>query len=59
MAPKNLNARIDKLEEKLKSLELKIEDLSTKIDEELDADLFEEFKDELQNMIDFMGYQGE
>jgi|TARA_X000000950_G_C13719594_1_gene579660 chaperonin cofactor prefoldin len=59
MAPKNLNARIDKLEEKLKSLELKIEDLSTKIDEELDADLFEEFKDELQNMKDFMGYQGE
>ena len=59
MAPKNLNVRIDKLEEKLKSLELKIEDLSTKIDEELDADLFEEFKDELQNMKDFMGYQGE
>ena len=59
MAPKNLNARIDKLEEKLKSLELKIEDLSTKIDEELDTDLFEEFKDELQNMKDFMGYQGE
>lgn len=59
MAPKNLNARIDKIEEKLKSLELKIEDLSTKIDEELDADLFEEFKDELQNMKDFMGYQGE